>query len=148
MLTEAARPPVAVGLKVAEIEQDAPTARVAGLTGHVFVWAKSPTFAPVIAMLPIVSGPPPEFVSVVAFAALVVPTTWEPKLWLVGDSVTIGELLVPVPVSGTVCGLPSASSVTWIDAVRLPVDVGVNVALIVQLEPAASVAGPAGHVLV
>ena len=46
---------------------------------------------------------------------------------------------IPVPVSGTVCGLPAALSVTLTVADRAPVVVGVNVTLMVQLVPAASV---------
>ena len=40
---------------------------------------------------------------------------------------------MPVPVSGTVCGLPRALSAMETDAVRVPVAVGLNVTLIVQL---------------
>ena len=44
----------------------------------------------------------------------------------------------PVPVSGTVRGLPLALSVTVMVPARAPVAVGVNVTLIVQVIPAAS----------
>src|SRR5580692_4228285 len=47
---------------------------------------------------------------------------------------------VPVPVSGSDCGLPLASSVTVIAPLRAPVVVGVNVTLIEQDMVAASVA--------
>jgi hypothetical protein len=40
---------------------------------------------------------------------------------------------VPLPVSNTVCGLPTAVLVTLIAAVRAPVVVGLNVTLMVQL---------------
>ena len=46
---------------------------------------------------------------------------------------------VPVPVSVVLCGLPDALSVTVTEPDRVPMAVGVKVALIVQLEPAASV---------
>jgi hypothetical protein len=54
----------------------------------------------------------------------------------------------PVPVSGTVCGLPLALSVTVKVPERGPVAVGVNVTLIVQFAFAASVAGLIGQALV
>jgi len=40
---------------------------------------------------------------------------------------------VPVPVRPAVCGLPLASSAMLTEAVRLPVALGVNVTLIVQV---------------
>jgi hypothetical protein len=45
---------------------------------------------------------------------------------------------VPVPVSGTVCGLPAALSVIETEAVRMPFAVGVKVTLMVQFAPAAT----------
>jgi len=51
----------------------------------------------------------------------------------------------PVPVSGTVRGLPLALSVTVMVPVRAPIAVGVNVTLIVQVIPAGS---DAPHVFV
>ena len=56
-------------------------------------------------------------------------------------SVTAGAGGVPVPLSATVCGLPVASSAIKTLAVRLPVAPGVNVTEIVQLAPAARLAG-------
>lgn len=75
IVTVAARAPEALGAKVTEIVQEAPAASVAGLEGHVFVWAKSPAFAPANAMPLIESGDVPEFVSVAVFAALVDPSS-------------------------------------------------------------------------
>jgi len=46
--------------------------------------------------------------------------------------------MAPVPDSVTFCGLPAALSLTLSAAVRVPVAVGLNVILIVQLAPAAS----------
>ena len=46
----------------------------------------------------------------------------------------------PLPLNAAVCGLPLALSVTARLAVRVPVAVGLNVALIVQLVPAARLA--------
>jgi hypothetical protein len=144
--TPAEREPEAPGENVTEIVHVAFTPSVAGLSGHVFVCAKSPAFAPATAIPVIANGAVPEFVSVAVFAALVVPTVWLAKVRLVGVSVTAGA--VPLPVSGTVCGLPPALSVTERLAVRLPVVVGVNVTEMAQLAPAASVAGLTGHVFV
>ena len=48
--------------------------------------------------------------------------------------------VIPVPVRATVCGLPDALSDTLTLAVLEPVVVGVNVALIVQLDPEPNVA--------
>src|SRR5258705_11485587 len=87
-------------------------------------------------MLVMVSNASPVFVSVTVCAALVVPTLREPKLKLVGERLTTGA--VPVPVRLTICGLPVASSVIVMVPVRVPVAVGVNVTLIVQLAPAAT----------
>src|SRR5258707_8197695 len=56
-----------------------------------------------------------------------------------------GTGTVPVPVSGTVCGLGVALSVMVKVPMRAPARVGVNVTLIVQFAPAAS--GVAGGVI-
>lgn len=70
-----------------------------------------------------------------------------PKVRLVGCNLTAGAD-APVPLSATVCGLPAASSPIEMLALRLPLALGENVALMVQLAPAASVVEPVGHVLV
>jgi hypothetical protein len=64
MLILAARPPLVVGAKVAEIVQLAPTASVLGASGQVFVCAKSPAFGPETPIELIVSGAVPELVRV------------------------------------------------------------------------------------
>ena len=74
IVTLALRLPVAEGVKVTLIAQLLPAASVLGLIGHVFVWAKSPAFVPLTAMLVIASAAVPLLVSVTDFAALVVPT--------------------------------------------------------------------------
>ena len=62
-----------------------------------------------------------------------------PKLKLVADKLTAGTAtVVPLPVRLTICGLPVALSVTVIVPGWLPVAVGVNVTLRVQLAPAAT----------
>ena len=88
-----------------------------------------------IAIPVIVNVVVPTFVNVTVLAALVIPTVTEPKLTLVGDSFAV----VPIPLSGTFCGLPAALSVMLKAAVRVPEAVGLNLMLIVQLAPAASV---------
>jgi hypothetical protein len=45
----------------------------------------------------------------------------------------------PVPLRGTVCGLPLALSAIETDAVRVPLAAGLKMTLIVQLAPAATV---------
>ena len=72
IVTEAVRLPVADGVNVTLMEQFAFTARVALLAGHVLVRAKSLALVPVKAILEIVSGAVPEFVSVTLCAELVV----------------------------------------------------------------------------
>ena len=71
MVTDAARDPAAVGLKVTLMEQFAPAAT---LGPHVLVSEKSPLFVPVMAMLEIVSGAPPVLVKLTICAVLLLPT--------------------------------------------------------------------------
>jgi hypothetical protein len=142
-LTAAVRAPDAVGLNVTLIVQ---LALAASEAGHWLVCAKSPAFAPVTEMPVTVSAALPEFVSVTVCAGLVVFNACEPNVNEVGASVTTGALAAaPVPVSGTVCGLPVALSANETAAVRAPDAVGLNVTLIVQFAFAAS---DAGHVFV
>jgi hypothetical protein len=77
------------------------------------------------------------FTVTVVFAAAPAAT-----LTLVGKAVTVksGLVDVPVPVSVAVCGLLASLSATLNVAVTSPAAVGLNVTLIVQLAPAASVA--------
>jgi len=78
----------------------------------------------------------PALLRVTLCAVLVVPTFWLLNVRLVGK--TLAAAAAPVPVRLTVCGLPAALSEMLTDAVRVPVAVGVNVTLIVQLPPAAT----------
>lgn len=89
---------------------------------------------PVIAIAVIVREAVPTFVSVTVFAVLVTPIATVPKLKLVGETFAV----VPVPLSETCCGLPTALSVTLRAALRAPLAAGLKVTLIVQLAPAAS----------
>ena len=121
----------AVGLNVTVILQDDPAGTCAVL--QLSVSEKSP----VASMLLTVKLAFPELVTVTAFVALLLPINTPLKLRLVGDSVTAGA--VPVPLKATLCGLPAALSVTLTVDVRVPVLVGVNTTLIVQLALLASV---------
>ena len=123
---------MAVGVKVTLIEQFAPAASEAP---HVVVSA----YWALATILEMVSEAVPVFVSVMDCAALVVFTVWLANVRLVGDKLTPGED-VPVPVRFTVWGLPLALSVMVIVPVCVPVAVGVNLTLIEQFAPAASVA--------
>jgi hypothetical protein len=78
----------------------------------------------------------PVFESVTVRAGDVTFRSSWPNERLDGESVTVG--VKPVPVRLTLCGLPLALSVTVSDAVRVPDADGVNVTLIVQLAPAAT----------
>ena len=69
-----------------------------------------------IAIPVIVNVVVPTLVSVIVFAALVVPMATVPKLRLVGDSFAV----VPVPLNVTFCGLPAALSVMLSAALRVP----------------------------
>ena len=74
MDTLALRLPLALGVKVTLIVQEAPAANVLELLGQVLVWAKSPLLVPVKAMLLMVRAALPLLVNVTACAALVVLT--------------------------------------------------------------------------
>jgi len=60
-----------------------------------------------------------------------------------GERLTAGPVVLdetPLPLNAAACGLPLALSVTATPALRVPVAVGLNVTLIVQLVPAARLA--------
>lgn len=81
----------------------------------------------------------PVFFTVIILAALVSPTAVEVKASEVGVTVTVTvPAEAPVPVRLTDCGEFVAWSVIEIEPVRVPVVVGVNVTISVQLPPAAS----------
>ena len=127
----ALRAPLALGLNLTLIVQLAPTANE---LPQLWVCEKSPALVPVIAIPLIVNVVVPTFVNVTGLAAVVIPTFTEPKLRLPGESFAV----VPIPLSSTFCGLPAALSVTINEALRVPLAVGLNVTLKVQLEPAAN----------
>jgi hypothetical protein len=120
------RGPFAVGENVIATTQDEPAASVPGAIGQVSsVGAKSLLFVPEMLTEEIVSGAFPEFVSVTVAALLVVPIGWLPKSMLIVEVTAAGA--VPVPLSGTICGLPTALLETVMDAVSLAAAVGLNV---------------------
>lgn len=111
--SEAARAPVAVGLKVTLTVQLAPAAKV---LPQVVVLEKSPAFAPVIAICHRCIVTPPLLVIVTLCGLLLVPTVWLAKLRLVGDR----PAAVPTPVKITVWGLPPALSLMLTEDLRVP----------------------------
>jgi hypothetical protein len=97
-VTSAVRVPVAVGWKVTVIVQLAPAAMV---DPQLVVCAKSPGFVPEISMLEMLTVELPTFVTVLVWAALVVPTAWLPK-------VTVGGLTESPDVeAGSAMALPA-----------------------------------------
>jgi hypothetical protein len=125
--------PAAVGVNFTLMVQLAATAKLAP---QLFVWAKSPLLLPVTEMLVRVKAAVPLFVSVIALEALATPTGWLPNASDVGDKVTAGA--VPVPVRATVWGLFAALSVMVSAPDLAPVAVGLNVTLMEQFAPAAT----------
>ena len=85
-------------------------------------------------MLVMTKGVVPTLVSVIFFAALVVPMARVEKLRPTGESLAV----VPVPLSAVFCGLSAALSVMLNAAVRVPLPLGLNDTLILQLAPAAN----------
>ena len=69
-----------------------------------------------------------------ALMNLVAPTAWLPKDKDTGATLTAGE--APVPVKLTVCGLSGALSLIVTAAVMAAAELGSNVTVIVQLDPA------------
>jgi hypothetical protein len=122
------RAPEATGVKTTAMVQ----AEFAGTLGvHVLVCEKSP----VVAMLLKTSGPLPPFVTVTVWLALGLPIACDENCKLVGATVTVGT--VPVPVSGTATVPPAAAVyVTVKDPVAGPAAVGEKETLTVQLPPA------------
>ena len=78
----------------------------------------------------------PVLVRVTVCAVLVVPTFWPAKVRLLEERLMVTA--VPVPVRGTLCGLPAALSVKVAAADSALVNEGVKVTLSEQLLPAAT----------
>lgn len=130
MVTAAARTPAPVGVNVTVIVQVPLLA--ATEPPQVLLCAKSPLFAPVTAMLVMVSGPFPELVNVTDCGELAAPNAWVANVRLVLERFTTGDA-APVPLKVIACGDPAALSVIVTEAVRVPAAVGANVTLIVQV---------------
>jgi hypothetical protein len=79
----------------------------------------------------------PVLVSVTDCLALTVPRVCWPNESVDGERFATGAP-TPVPLKLTVWGLPLALSATETDALREPVAAGVNVTLMAQLAPAAT----------
>jgi hypothetical protein len=127
-LTFAVRVPEAVGVNVTLMEQDAPAATD---PPQVLVSEKSPAFAPVMLTLVTVNVAVPLLVRVTTKGALDVPTVWLANARLAGVNTTLAAM--PVPVSGTVCGLVLPLSVMVSVPGKTPVVVGVKVTPIVHV---------------
>jgi hypothetical protein len=130
--------PAAVGLKTRLAEQLAAAARLAP---QVLVEiAKTAAFVPEMATLLIVMAAVVPLLRVADCAGLVAPGAVLPNDRVVGLALTVPPVVpVPVPDSATVCGLLLAVSVKLRVAVRVPVVVGANTMVAVQLAEAARV---------
>jgi hypothetical protein len=122
------------GVKATPIEQLAPAATE--LPQESATSAKSAAFVPVIVRLLIFNTVSVPLVNVVIWVLLITAISWFGKERLVGDTLTVAE--VPVPLRLRDWGLPLAVSVKLTEADRLPLAVGSNVTLIVQLAPTAT----------
>ncbi len=127
------RVPAAAGVNSTLIEQLVPSARE---DPQVLVWAKSPLFVPVTPIELMVNVALPVLLRVSTLSGPLVPTGSLAKVILVGDNDATGAM--PVPMSGTVCGLPEALSLTVTLAVRMPDAVGAKIVLMEQDAPAAT----------
>lgn len=130
-VTAPVRVPAAVGAKVTLMEQELPAPRE---EPQVVVRAKSP----LMLMLESVNELDPVLLIVMLCGALVVPTVCAAKVNAVGEMLTDTVGVVPVPLKLAVCGLLRALSFTVSVPLRLPVAVGLNVTLMVQLPRAAT----------
>jgi len=135
--------PVLPGLNVTLIGQLPLTANV---FPHVFVCPKLPGFIPPIPIELIESGPMPVFDKVTTCAALVVPTAWLPKDRVVGLRDADGA--TPTPERATVWLVAGFATFIARFADLVPVVLGVNVRVIVQLALMARVAGKGPQVFV
>jgi len=107
------------------------------LVGQLLVCVNSSPLNPAaIATLLIVTVPVPVVDKVTVLGGLLVPGGWKPKFKKAGESIT--ELVLPVPLSGTVCGVPAALSATDTAALSVSPVLGVNLTLIVQEAPPAT----------
>src|SRR5271154_2773079 len=101
------RLPVCVGSNVTVITQAWPPAK--GPCEQLSVSAKSPEFTPTVAIVKAVAKFP-VFVSVTVCIALLAPTVCVAKFKVLGESEIPYVPPFPLPLSGTLCGLPAALS--------------------------------------
>ena len=136
MVIVAVSAPDAAGAKCPWIEQLTPTAR---LDPQVLPNTNEDASVPVTAMLVIVTAEVPVSVTVTACDPLAMPTSTEPYERLAAESVTGGTK--PVPVNAIVCGEVLALSVMVIVATNAPPFAGAKCPWMLQLAPAARLAG-------
>jgi hypothetical protein len=106
---------------------------------------KSPKFVPVKSIVLSVSVALPVFVTVVDIAPLVTVTAVFGKVIEVGLKPMPATPPAPVPLTGTLCGLPDALSVNTIAEDRAPVEVGLKTTETVHVPPLeATLAQPVG----
>lgn len=135
------RVPSALGEKITDAVQLAPAARVSGLIGQVDVTLKSVRLLVTAVMLSVEDW---LLVSVTVCAALDVPNDWLRNVRLVGLAVAA---TIPTPVRLT-AGLIVALSLMVRVPVRVPATAGSKNSDTLQFDPAASVFGVSGHVVV
>jgi hypothetical protein len=128
------RVPTWVGVKVTSILQLLPAASVLPQGFVLVVWPKSP----LVAMLLMFSVEVPVLVSVTAFAALVTPTTVLANVRDVGDTVTVGPLLLVLTVRLSVVVFDNVPETPPMVTVTVPV---AAVALAVKVSVLVVVAG-------
>src|ERR1035437_5809335 len=128
MLNHPPRAPAAVGAKLTEMVQLAPRATE---EPQVLVWKKSPVAATWVT----VNAAVPLLLSVICWAALLLPTTWLVKETVPGLNATWGA--VACPLRRADCGGPVTLSVKLNHPVRVPAAVGAKVTAMVQLAPTA-----------
>jgi hypothetical protein len=133
MVIDADNGPCTAGTKRALIVQLPPAASE---VPQVFEVRKSAGFAPVNAMLEMARGTVLVLVNVTDWALLTTPTVKSPNDILVAESVGAGTY--PVPPSVMVWGELLASSMILTVAASAPTTPGVNMALIVQFPPTAT----------
>jgi len=138
MLISADSAPTMLGVNVTVIVQLPPGSTMP----QVFICAKSGALVPVTVMLVMVRFEPPVFVSVTLIADEVVPTVWAGNVREVGDRVTVGVDVTPVPVSATGPGFSGAVVISCRDADSGPTVEGLNVTGTVQVPPARMDAHP------
>src|SRR5580658_9408242 len=132
-VTVPAHAPLKGAASIALMVQLAPGAR---LVGQLLVWAA----APLAAILAMASPAVPVFCNVTACGGLMAPADCAGKLSWLADKNATGADAVPTPANGTVCGLFWLLVAMVTAPLWSPAAVGLNVTVIVQLVPGASVA--------